>query len=232
MYNNCYVFAVLLAVAMSSSMQLVTHAFSTTTTTNTPMTKYTSVVTTIGSKRRQQSSRRSLQLQPLFGVVQVARNGLSYEDVEIGTGRNIFPGDSILCYYVGSYKKTTGEKITFDETEPGDPADIVIGVGNVIQGWEIGICGSSGLDIPPMKIGGDRKLIIPAELAYGETGAGDGVIPPNTVLEFQIAILNAERKDSGVSDSTKIKGFAGLAGFFTFMLIFGFFVVQNIDKFF
>ena len=230
MYNNCYVVAVLLAVAMSSSMQLVTHAFITTTTTNTPMTKYTSVVTTISSnKRRQRSSSRSLKLEPLFGNVQVARNGLSYEEVEIGTGRNIFPGDSILCYYVGSFKKSPFQSVTFDETDPGDPAEIVIGVGNVIPGWEIGICGDSGLDIPPMKIGGDRKLIIPAELAYGERGAGEGRIPPNTVLEFQIAILNAERKDSGVSGSTKLKGFAGLLGFFAFMLISLFVVTQNID---
>mmetsp|Transcript_19879 Transcript_19879/g.55396 ORF Transcript_19879/g.55396 Transcript_19879/m.55396 type:complete len:222 (+) Transcript_19879:212-877(+) len=180
----------------------------------------------------------------------VARNGLSYEDVEIGTGRNVFPGDSILCYYVGTYEDTgsggagnnpffaaigggagKGKTVTFDETEPGEPAEVVIGRGQVIQGWDIGICGDQSLEIPPMKIGGDRKLIIPAELAYGERGAGD-VIPPNTVLEFQVAVLNAERSDPGVSAETKLKGFAALGGFLFFMGVFGFLVVTNIDKFF
>lgn len=195
-----------------------------------------------------ESQTRSLQQAPL-GAAIVARNGLSYEEIEIGTGRNIFPGDAVLCYYVGTYKESgasgggdnallaafskasSGKTVTFDETQPGNPAEIVVGRGVVIKGWELGICGDQTLDIPPMKIGGDRKLIIPAALAYGEAGAGD-FIPPNTDLEFQIAIVNAERKDPGVSDSTKFKGFAGLIGFLVFMAGFGLVAVQNIDKFF
>jgi FKBP-type peptidyl-prolyl cis-trans isomerase len=173
----------------------------------------------------------------------VARNGLSFEDIEIGTGRNIFPGDAILCYYVGTYKESPdaggnnpffaglsggGKTITFDETNPGDPAEVIVGKGQVIQGWDIGICGDQTLDIPPMKIGGDRKLIIPAKLAYGERGAGDA-IPPNTDLEFQIAIVNAERGDPGVSGSFKAKGFAVLFGFLTVSLAILFVVASNAD---
>lgn len=171
----------------------------------------------------------------------MARNGLMYEDVEIGTGRNIFPGDSILCYYVGTYEKEAGgdnpffaafaggaKTVTFDETEVGEPAEVLIGRGQVIKGWDIGICGDQSLDIPPMKIGGDRKLIIPAELAYGERGAGDA-IPPNTDLEFQVEILNAEKFEKGVSGSTKLKGFAVLGGFLGFMGILLLVVVQNVD---
>lgn len=179
----------------------------------------------------------------------VARNGISYEDVEIGTGRNVFKGDAILCYYVGTYDTSKGsggndgnpffaalaggkgKKVTFDQTEPGEPAEIVVGVGQVIQGWDIGICGDQTLDIPPMKIGGDRKLLIPAALAYGESGAGD-VIPPNTDLEFQIAVINAEQTRKGVSTDTKIKGFAALGGFLVFMAGAGYLVTQNINKFF
>ncbi len=170
-----------------------------------------------------------------------ARNGLSYEEVEIGTGRNIFPGDSILCYYVGTYEKEAGGDnpffaafakggtVTFDETEDGEPAEVLIGRGQVIKGWDIGICGDQSLDIPPMKIGGDRKLIIPAELAYGERGAGDA-IPPNTDLEFQVEILNAERFEQGVSGGTKLKGFAVLGGFLGFMGILLLVVVSNLDS--
>lgn len=186
-------------------------------------------------------------MNPALTVLDVtARNGLIYEDIEIGTGRNIFPGDSILCYYEGAYygEKKGGDsktglpffsglpggtkKIIFDATDPGEPAEIVIGVGGVIPGWEIGICGENTLDIPPMKIGGDRKLIIPSELAYGPTGTGDGTIPPNTPLEFQISILNAERKSSGISTDTKIKGFAGLVGFLAFMSLIGFVVFSQV----
>lgn len=181
----------------------------------------------------------------------VARNGLSYEDVEIGTGRNVFPGDAILCYYVGTYEDDgsaggggdgnnpffsalaggKGKTVTFDETEPGEPAEVVVGRGKVIQGWDIGICGDLTLDIPAMKIGGDRKLIIPANLAYGENGAGD-VIPPNTVLEFQIAVLNAEKTDPGISSDIKLKGFAALGGFLITMGVFGFLLSSNVRQIF
>jgi len=214
--NSCFcVFAALLAVIATA------HAFA------TPRSGLTS-----------NRNRRATSLN----VAIVARNGLQYEDIEIGTGRNVFKGDSVLCYYVGTYEKTEtggdifskfkkgGNTVTFDETQPGDPAEVVVGMGQVIQGWDIGICGDATLDIPPMKIGGDRKLVIPASLAYGEGGAGDGVIPPNMDLEFQIAIVNSERKDPGVSGSTKLKAFGGLVGFLVFMLLSLFVVSQNTDK--
>lgn len=195
---------------------------------------------------------RAATISPLGPV---ARNGLSYEDVEIGTGRNVFPGDSVLCYYSGSYQKKNplldnsggaganpffasaasalggGGKVTFDETKPGEPIEITIGMNQVILGWYYGVCGDQSLEIPPMKIGGDRKLRIPASLAYGETGAGNGKIPPDTDLEFQIAILDA-KKTRGVSDDVKSKGLAGLAGFLLFSAVFAYLVTQNIDKLF
>jgi len=247
-------------MGVSLSIQLAathTHAFTitpppsttmaTTKTRNYNSVANTAVVTTnncrnrcMRTNRRVSRHQQLLRVQPL-GVL--SRNGLIYEDIEIGTGRNIFPGDSILCYYIGTYQSTPTKggnefnpfsnnnkkkKVTFDKTDDGEPAEIVVGVGNSIPGWEIGICGDATLDIPPMKIGGDRKLIIPADLAYGSQGAGEGVIPPNTDLEFQIEIINAERKSSGVSSSTKVKGFAGLVGFLTVSGIITFIIVQNI----
>ena len=68
-----------------------------------------------------------------------------------------------------------------------------MGAGEVIKGWDMGILG--GDDIPPMKAGGKRRLIIPAALGYGERGAG-GVIPPNATLIFDVEYLgtaNARR---------------------------------------
>jgi hypothetical protein len=148
----------------------------------------------------------------------VARNGLEFEDIEIGTGRNVFAGDTILCYYEGSYKKVGqgpfGQTsiVVFDKTEAGDPIEILIGRGQVIPGWDIGILGDASLQIPPMKIGGDRKLKIPSSLAYGEAGAGGGVIPPGQDLEFQISVLNAEQKN-GMSQDVKVAGYAAVVLF-------------------
>jgi FKBP-type peptidyl-prolyl cis-trans isomerase len=144
----------------------------------------------------------------------VARNGLEFEDIEIGTGRNVFPGDTILVYYKGSYKAQGGpfgksSTVVFDKTEAGDPIEILIGRGQVIPGWDIGVLGDASLEIPPMKIGGDRKLKIPSSLAYGEAGAGGGAIPPDQDLEFQIAVLNAEQK-GGMSQDVKVAGYAAV----------------------
>jgi FKBP-type peptidyl-prolyl cis-trans isomerase len=169
-------------------------------------------------------------------AIVVARNGLQYEDVEIGTGRRVLPGDAILCYYVGTYQQkqqpvkpaygrtTTTKSIIFDETSPGEPAEFVVGRGQVIKGWDLAIVGDRSLDIPPMKIGGDRKLWIPADLAYGKQSMGS--IPANQDLEFQIMILNAQ-PTGGVSTETQIKGITGLMTFLVIMTIVANFIAQN-----
>merc|ERR1711865_616235 len=227
--------AVMMLASSSSSYSsiFVTDAF----TTPTPTT-WAALLTV--TKRRQ-----GIGVNPALTVLDVtARNGLSYEDVEIGTGRNIFPGDTIVCYYIGLYHKTSsssstvnrqsdeddsttnpfsaaafssfknrnqGKKIIFDETEPGDPAKVLIGKRTVIRGWDLGICGNRDLDIPPMKIGGERVLRIPAPLAYGQEGSDVFGIPPSTPLEFQISILDAQKDlENGVTTATIQKGILGL----------------------
>ncbi|MBM5811840.1 MAG: FKBP-type peptidyl-prolyl cis-trans isomerase [Gammaproteobacteria bacterium] len=63
----------------------------------------------------------------------------------------------------------------------GQPFAFVLGEGRVIAGWEQGCTG--------MQVGGRRRLIIPPELAYGESGVGDGLIPPGATLLFEIELL-------------------------------------------
>jgi FKBP-type peptidyl-prolyl cis-trans isomerase len=58
-----------------------------------------------------------------------------------------------------------------------------VGTGQVIKGWDQGVLG--------MKIGGSRRLIIPADMAYGDSGAG-GVIPPGATLIFDIDLVAVE----------------------------------------
>jgi FKBP-type peptidyl-prolyl cis-trans isomerase len=102
---------------------------------------------------------------------------LKIEDSKIGTGAVAVAGKSVTVHYTGWL--TDGTK--FDSSKDrGQPFTFQLGAGQVIKGWDQGVVG--------MKIGGVRKLTIPASLGYGERGAG-GVIPPNATLVFEVELL-------------------------------------------
>ena len=104
-------------------------------------------------------------------------SGLSYTDEVIGTGESPTTGKKVRVHYTGTL--TDGKK--FDSSvDRGQPFEFVIGVGQVIQGWDEGVMG--------MKVGGKRRLEIPSALGYGARGAG-GVIPPNADLVFDVELL-------------------------------------------
>lgn len=80
----------------------------------------------------------------------VARNGLEYQDITVGTGRRILKGDTVYCYYTGSFVKSNifgvGTPTVFDEIMPTDDDDMPpfafpVGKGQVIPGWEMGVMG-------------------------------------------------------------------------------------------
>ena len=105
-------------------------------------------------------------------------NGLQIEDLTIGTGPEAKAGDTISVNYVGALENGT----VFDASEKhGGPATFQIGVGQLIKGWDIGI--------PGMKVGGKRKLIVPPSLGYGSQNVGNGLIPPNSTLTFEVELL-------------------------------------------
>ena len=109
-------------------------------------------------------------------VIETA-TGLGYVEIVEGTGAQPKAGDSVRVHYTGWLKSGT----KFDSSvDRGTPFEFPIGKGRVIKGWDEGV-GS-------MKVGGKRKLIIPAHLGYGDRGAG-GAIPPGATWIFEVERL-------------------------------------------
>lgn len=110
--------------------------------------------------------------------------GLQKTDLEEGTGAAVEPGQTAVVHYTGWLYATgaaenKGRK--FDSSrDAGRPFAFRIGAGEVIAGWDQGVAG--------MKVGGQRRLVIPSELGYGERGAG-GVIPPGATLVFDVELI-------------------------------------------
>lgn len=112
--------------------------------------------------------------------------GLKYEDMVVGTGATPKPGQRCVVHYTGWLADAWGRKGNkFDSShDRGKPLTIPIGVGAVIKGWDEGLLG--------MKVGGKRTLHIPPYLGYGRRGTGDGAIPPNSNLIFEVELLGVE----------------------------------------
>jgi len=110
-------------------------------------------------------------------------SGLQYEDIQAGTGAEATAGQFVTVHYTGWLQNADGSAgKKFDSSKDrNDPFQFPLGAGNVIKGWDQGVQG--------MKVGGVRKLIIPAALGYGARGAG-GVIPPNATLMFEVELLD------------------------------------------
>lgn len=105
--------------------------------------------------------------------------GLLIEDFATGDGRIAKAGDKVYVHYTGKLDDGT----VFDSSVPRDkPIGFVLGTGRVIPGWDLGIAG--------MKVGGLRKLIIPAELAYGARAKGK--IPANSRLTFRVELMGVQ----------------------------------------
>ncbi|HUN21768.1 MAG TPA: FKBP-type peptidyl-prolyl cis-trans isomerase [Anaerolineales bacterium] len=104
-------------------------------------------------------------------------SGLKYAELQQGDGATVQKGSQVSVHYTGWLLDGTRFDSSYDR---GEPFDLVVGAGQVIKGWDEGLQG--------MKVGGIRQLVIPANLAYGERGAG-GVIPPNATLVFEVEIV-------------------------------------------
>ena len=109
------------------------------------------------------------------------KSGLKYIDEKVGDGKEAKAGDTVSVHYTGTL--TNGKK--FDSSrDRGKPFEFPLGAGRVIKGWDEGVAG--------MKEGGKRKLTIPADLAYGSREIGDGLIPANSTLIFEVELVKVK----------------------------------------
>ena len=125
------------------------------------------------------------------GVVALP-SGLQYKVLSAGTGPKPAASDSVVCNYRGTLIDGT----EFDSSyKRGQPATFP--VGGVIKGW------TEALQLMP--VGSKWQLFVPAELAYGEQGAG-GNIGPNATLIFEVELLSIESKDKAKTNTKDTKG--------------------------
>ena len=107
-------------------------------------------------------------------------SGLKYTDLGVGTGATPQKGQTVTVHYTGTLEN--GKK--FDSSlDRGKPADFRIGVGAVIKGWDEGLM--------TMKVGGKRRLVIPAKIGYGAAGRPPD-IPGNSTLIFDVELLGVK----------------------------------------
>ena len=112
-------------------------------------------------------------------------SGLQIEDIKEGTGATPKPGQICVMNYTGWLWENGAKGKKFDSSlDRGTPFEFPIGQGRVIKGWDEGV--------GTMKVGGKRKLVIPAHLGYGDRGAG-GIIPPGATLIFEVELLGIDK---------------------------------------
>ncbi|MDP2994484.1 MAG: FKBP-type peptidyl-prolyl cis-trans isomerase [Anaerolineales bacterium] len=108
-------------------------------------------------------------------------SGLEYNETEAGSGAQAVAGKTVKVHYTGKFPDG---KVFDSFVSRGEPIEFELGQGRVIKGWDEGIA--------LMKVSGKAQLTIPPNLAYGERGAGGGVIPPNTTLVFDVELMEVK----------------------------------------
>lgn len=107
----------------------------------------------------------------------------STEDLTVGTGPEAMNGETLSVHYTGwlyDPNATENKGMQFDSSRSGDPFSFVLGARGVIAGWDQGVLG--------MRVGGLRRLVIPPELGYGDSGVPPA-IPGDATLLFEVELL-------------------------------------------
>ncbi|RNC86913.1 MAG: peptidylprolyl isomerase [Winogradskyella sp.] len=120
------------------------------------------------------------ELDKLAAGFEETASGLRYQVIQKGSGKKAEKGNMVSVHYKGQLADGT----VFDSSyKRNQPLDFQVGVGQVIAGWDEGIC--------LLNVGDKARLVIPSNLGYGSAGAG-GVIPPNATLVFDVELMDVK----------------------------------------
>ncbi len=123
---------------------------------------------------------REVELDKIATGFEKTNSGLRYQILQKGSGKKAEKGKTVSVHYKGQLADGT----VFDSSyKRNQPLEFPVGVGQVIPGWDEGIC--------LLKVGDKARLVIPSDLGYGSRGAG-GVIPPNATLVFDVELMDVK----------------------------------------
>ncbi len=123
---------------------------------------------------------KAAELDKLSAGFEQTNSGLRYQIINKGSGKAAEKGKTVSVHYKGQLADGT----VFDSSyKRNQPLDFQVGVGQVISGWDEGIC--------LLQVGDKARLVIPSDLGYGAQGAG-GVIPPNAILIFDVELMDVK----------------------------------------
>jgi peptidylprolyl isomerase len=111
--------------------------------------------------------------------LKTSTTGLQYLVLKEGSGDKPVKGTKVKAHYTG---KLIDGRVFDSSVTRGEPIEFPVGIGQVIKGWDEALS--------DMKKGEKRILIIPPSLGYGARGAGNGVIPPNATLIFEVELVS------------------------------------------
>ena len=136
-----------------------------------------------GSREKRVAAEReaaSAELDKLAAGFEETKSGLRYQIIQKGEGKAAEAGKTVSVHYKGQLADGT----VFDSSyKRNAPLDFQVGVGQVIAGWDEGIC--------LLNVGDKARLVIPSDLGYGSAGAG-GVIPPDATLVFDVELMDVK----------------------------------------
>lgn len=114
-------------------------------------------------------------------ALQALPSGVRYYDMTVGTGAAPQAGQTVAVQYTGTLLDGTKFDSSYDHDS--GPFEFHLGKGDVIKGWDEGVAS--------MKVGGKRRLVIPSDLAYGDSPP-TSTIPPNATLVFDVELLGVK----------------------------------------
>ncbi|MEM5564554.1 peptidylprolyl isomerase [Psychroserpens sp. AS72] len=136
-----------------------------------------------GSREKRVAAEREAaraELDKLASGFDETESGLRYQIIQKGAGKSAEKGNMVSVHYKGQLADGT----VFDSSyKRNAPLDFQVGVGQVIAGWDEGIC--------LLNVGDKARLVIPSDLGYGSAGAG-GVIPPDATLVFDVELMDVK----------------------------------------